>query len=171
MHVGARRTASPRGRSRSCGTASIFLNCERHLRRASQGRRGQRLQQRRQLATLDSGERLEYPSRLGALATMPHRDFVEGARASVVQVRARVAELPQRRPIRRTRRRRPGRRRRRAGPQRGWRSRMRQSAGDPSEQPNPAPWGGGMKTGREARGRTRSSEGPRIRQADHLRYH
>ena len=101
---------------------------------------------------------------------MPHHRLVEGLRPSVVQVRARVAEPPQRRPIRRTRPPRPGRRRRRAVPDRGWPSRRRQRGRDPPEQHNPAPGGGGTKTGRGARGRTGSSEGPRVRQADHPRY-
>jgi hypothetical protein len=58
-----------------------------------------------------------------------------------VQVRARVAEPPQRRPIRRTRPPRPGRRRRRAVPDREWPSRRTHKGRDPPEQHNPAPGG------------------------------
>ena len=101
---------------------------------------------------------------------MPHHRLVEGLRSSVVQVRARVAEPPQRRPIRRTRPRRPGCQTRRAVPDLGWPLGRRQRRRDPPEQHNTAPGGGGTKMGRGARGRTGSSKGPRVRQADHPRF-
>jgi hypothetical protein len=87
-----------------------------------------------------------------------------------VQVRAGIAEPPQRRSIRCTRPPRPGRRRPRAVPDRGRKSRRRQQGRDPPEWHNPAPGGGTTMTGRGVRGRTGSSEGPRVRQADHPRY-
>ena len=99
--------------------------------RVSRGRRDQRLQERLHLEPLDPGQRLELASRLGALATMPHHRLVEGLRPSVVQVRARVAEPPLRRPNCRTRPPWPGRRRRIMVPDRGWRSRRRQRGRDP----------------------------------------
>jgi hypothetical protein len=77
-----------------------------------------------------------------------------------VQVRARGAEPRHRRSIRRTRPLRPGRRIRSAVADRGWSSRMRQSGSAPPERHNPAPGGGGTKTGRGAGGRIGSSRVP-----------
>jgi hypothetical protein len=88
----------------------------------------------------------------------------------VVQVRARVAKPPARRPIRRTRPPLPSRQRRRAVLARGWPLRRRQGGHDPPEKHNSAPGGGGWKTGRGAGGRTGSSEGPRDRHVDHALY-
>jgi hypothetical protein len=85
LHVGWRFTASSRGRPSSCCTARILLGREGHLRRASRGRRDQRLQERLNLEPLDPRQRLDLVSRQGALATIqPHR-LVEGLRPSVVQ--------------------------------------------------------------------------------------
>ena len=170
LHASSRRTACFRRCRISCRTARTLLDREGYLVRVSRGRRDQCLKERLHLEALDLGGRLEPSIRLRAQAARPRHRLVEGLRPSVVQVRARGAEPPHRRSIRRTRPPRPGRRIRRAVADRGWSSRTRQRGGAPPEQHNPAPGGGGMKTGRGAGGRIGSSKGPRVRQADHPRY-
>jgi hypothetical protein len=146
------------------------LRSEGYLGRVSPGWRDRCLRERLHLEALDLGQGLAPAIRLRALAARPHHGFVADLRPSVVQVRARFAEPPQRRSIRRTRPPRPGRRIRRLVADRGWSSRTRQRGGVPPEQHNPAPGGGGKKTSRGAGGRIGSSKGRRVRQADHPRY-
>ena len=153
LHASSRRTACSRCCRSFCRTAHTFVEREGYLVRVSRGRRDQCLQGRLHLEALDLVERLEPSIRLRAPAARPRHRLVEDLRPSVVQVRARVAEPPERRSIRRTRPPRPGRRIRRAVADRGWSSRKRQRGGAPPEQHNPAPGGGGMKTGRGAGGR------------------
>jgi hypothetical protein len=166
----SRLTACSRRCRSTCRTARTLLDREGYFVRVSRGRRDQRLQERLHPEALDLGKRPEPSIRLRAPTARPHRRLVEDLRPSIVQVRTQVAEPPHRRSIRRTRPPRPGLRIRRAVADRGWSSRTRQRGGAPPERHNPAPGGGGMKTGRGARGRIGSSKGPRVRQADRPRY-